>query len=121
MTDAAGAPTDPSATLRSKRFLVLLVLAGIVGVVVSFAAWGFLELIHQVQVGVFQGLPKDLGYVHGAPWWWSLPVCAAAGWPAARAILPLPGCGGHVPAHGLEPAPTQPVEVPGVVLAAIAS
>jgi chloride channel protein, CIC family len=125
MADAAGqaadpTATDPTATLRSKRFIVLLVLAGIVGVVVSFAAWGFLELVHQIQVGVFTDLPKDLGY-DSAPRWWSLPVLAIAGVLVALAIVRLPGTGGHSPAHGLQMAPTKPVELPGVVLAGLAS
>jgi H+/Cl- antiporter ClcA len=101
--------------------LGLLTLAAGVGLVVSLAAWAFLELIHQVQVGVFEGLPKDLGYANGAPWWWSLPVCGVAGLLVALAILRLPGFGGHVPAHGLVASPTAPVEVPGVILAALAS
>ena len=54
-------------------FLLILV-----GVVASLAAWGFLELIYQIQQGVFTHLPKDLGY-DGAPLWWSLPVLAIAG------------------------------------------
>ncbi len=66
MADAAATP-DPMSIIRSRRFLVLLVLAAVVGLVVSFAAWGFLELVHQIQVGVFTDLPKDLGYDHGAP------------------------------------------------------
>src|SRR5437763_4754663 len=120
MTDAAGAPTDPSATLRSQRFRVLLVLAGIVGVVASFAAWGFLELVHQIQVGVFQGLPKDLGF-HSTPRWWHLPVLAVAGVVTAFAITRLPGRGGHVPAYGLKSGQIQPIELPSVILAALAS
>src|SRR3954454_2993653 len=120
MTDAAGAPTDPSATLRSKRFLVLLVLAGIVGLVVSFAAWGFLELLHQIQVGVFQGLPKDLGF-SSTPRWWYLPVLAIAGVVTAFAIATLPGRGGHVPAYGLKSGQIQPIELPSVILAGLAS
>ena len=101
--------------------LGLLALAAAVGLVVSLAAWAFLELIHQVQVGVFEGLPKDLGYANGAPWWWALPVCGVAGVLVAFTILRLPGFGGHVPAHGLVASPTAPVEVPGVILAALAS
>src|SRR5919201_1067582 len=120
MTDAAAAPVDPIATIRSRRFLALLVLAGLVGVVVSFAAWGFLELVHQIQVGVFQGLPKDLGF-DSAPRWWYLPVLAIAGLVTAFAIARLPGRGGHVPAYGLSGGQIQPIELPSVILAALAS
>ena len=40
---------------------------------------------------------------------------------AALAIVRLPGSGGHIPAKGLSAGPTQPIEVPGVILAALAS
>src|SRR3954453_6404560 len=120
MADTTPPPPDPAAMMRSPRFLGLLALAGIVGLVVSFLAWGFLELIHQIQVGVFQGLPKDLGY-DTTPDWWYLPVVAVAGLVVAFAILRLPGRGGHLPADGLKATPTQPVEVPGVMLAGLAT
>src|SRR5437764_11171278 len=120
MADAAPATPDPIAVIRSRRFLALLVLAGLVGVVVSFAAWGFLELVHQIQVGVFQGLPKDLGF-HSTPRWWYLPVLAIAGVVTAFAIATLPGRGGHVPAYGLTSGQIQPIELPSVILAGLAS
>jgi len=120
MSDAARAPADPSAAIRSRRFLALLVLAGLVGLVVSFAAWGFLELVHQIQVGVFEGLPKDLGFAH-TPRWWYLPVLAIGGVVTAFAIARLPGRGGHVPAYGLNSSQIHPIELPGVILAALAS
>jgi hypothetical protein len=53
----AAASRDPTSMLTSKAFVVLLLLAAVVGVVVSLAAWGFLELVHQIQVGVFDELP----------------------------------------------------------------
>jgi H+/Cl- antiporter ClcA len=121
MAEVAASPVDPTSTMLSKRFAGLLVLAALVGVVASLAAWGFLELIYQIQQGVFTHLPKDLGYDDGAPLWWSLPVLAIAGLVTAFAIVRLPGSGGHVPAGGLNPAPTQPIELPGVMLAALAS
>src|SRR3954451_4078406 len=120
MPEVAASPVDPASTMLSKRFVALLVLAAVVGVVASLAAWGFLELIYQIQRGVFTHLPKDLGY-DGAPLLWSLPVLAIAGLVTAFAIVRLPGSGGHVPAEGLNPAPTQPIELPGVILAAVAS
>ncbi|HEY2600368.1 MAG TPA: chloride channel protein [Thermoleophilaceae bacterium] len=119
MADAASSPADPSTGIASKRFLALLVLAGIVGVVVSFAAWGFLELVHQIQVGVFQGLPKDLGF-DSTPRWWYLPVLAIAGVIVAFAITRLPGGGGHSPAHGLSMSRILPSALPGVILAGLA-
>src|SRR4051795_12609861 len=112
---------DPASATRGKGFVVVLVLAAIIGVIASLAAWGFLELIFYIQRWVFTDIPKDLGYSHGAPLWWYVPVLAIAGIAAALAIVRLPGNGGHVPAHGLNPSPTEPIDLPGVVLAAIAS
>ena len=99
----------------------LLVMASAVGVVVSLAAWGFLELVHQVQTGVYDDLPKAVGYDDGAPLWWPLPVLAIAGLVVALAVASLPGTGGHNPAEGLKTGTTQPVELPGVLLAGIAT
>src|SRR5215472_4045910 len=101
--------------LLSRAYLVLLVIAGVVGLAVSLAAWGFLELVYQIQQEVFHHLPSDLGYDHGPPLWWSLPVLALAGLIVAFAIVRLPGNGGHLPAEGLQPGgATAPITLPGV-------
>ncbi len=114
---AAGSAPAP------KAFLVLLVLAAAVGVVVSLAAWGFLELIHQIQVGLFTDLPEELGYHHGAPSWLYVVILGLAGLLTAAAIVRLPGDGGHVPAEGLAIGgdPVQPIQLPGIILAAFAT
>jgi H+/Cl- antiporter ClcA len=116
-------PPPGAAGPGPKPFLVLLVLAAAVGVAVSLAAWGFLELIHQIQVGVFADLPEELGYHHGAPSWFYVVVLGLAGLLVAAAIVRLPGNGGHVPAEGLKigGAPVQPIELPGIILAAFAT
>src|SRR3954452_15136246 len=111
----------PDSTLRSRAFVVVLLLAVVVGVIASLAAWCFLELLFYIPQWVFTDIPKDLGFDHGAPLWWYLPVLAFAGLVAAFAIARLPGNGGHVPADGLAASPIQPIDLPGVVLAAIAS
>jgi H+/Cl- antiporter ClcA len=114
------APPDVADIVRSKAFVGLLVLAAIVGLVASVAAWGFLEVVHQVQTGVWDKLPEWVGYDNGAPLWWSVPVLVVAGALVAVAIVRLPGEGGHVPAEGLKTGVTQPIELPGVLLAAVA-
>jgi H+/Cl- antiporter ClcA len=131
---AAPAPADPSAppeiteeqaseTIRSRPFLVLLVLVSVVGSLVSRAAWCFLELTHQIQQEVFVHLPHALGYSGGPPVWWPLPVLAIGGLATALAIERLPGNGGHLPAAGLATggAPPGPFDLPGIMLAAIAT
>jgi H+/Cl- antiporter ClcA len=121
---AESSPSTPAGSSpKSKAFLVLLVLAAAVGVVVSLAAWGFLELIHQIQVGLFTDLPEELGYHHGAPSWFYVVVLGIAALLTAAAIARLPGEGGHVPAEGLKIGgdPVQPLELPGIILAAFAT
>src|SRR6195952_1231787 len=121
MAESTSPPATPGPAPRA--FLVLLALAAAVGVVVSLAAWGFLELIHQIQVGLFTDLPEELGYHHGAPDWFYFVVLGVAGLLVALAIVRLPGEGGHVPAEGLKigGAPVEPLELPGIGLAAFAT
>ena len=125
LTRVTDSPAPASATDGTgpppRVLLALLAVSAIVGVVVSFAAWCFLEGIFQIQQGVFTDLPKDLGYDDGAPVWWPLPVLALAGLVTAAAIVRLPGRGGHAPAGGLAMSQTQPIELPGVMLAALAT
>ena len=122
MSDVAAPPVDPGSLIRSRQYRVLLVFAAMIGVLVSLASWGFLELVYYIQHGVYKDLPSDLGY-STVPWWWPLPWLALAGLLTAVAILRLPGRGGHVPADGLKTggAPTQPIELPGILLAALAT
>ena len=115
-------PQDPQVLLRSKAYLRLLILAGVLGVPVSAAAYGFLELVGYLQGEVFTHLPNGLGF-HGAPPWWPLPVLTVAGLLVAPVIRFLPGKGGHSPADGFKAgagAPT-PAQLPGVLLAALAT
>jgi H+/Cl- antiporter ClcA len=106
--------------LRSRSFVVLLVFAAVIGVFVSLASWGFLELIHQIQLAVFSDLPDALGF-DTVPTWWPIPVLVLAGLPVAFAIVKLPGHGGHVPAQGLQVGGAAADMVPGVALAALAT
>ncbi len=111
-----------AAVMRSKQFVVLLIIVSVIGVIVSLAAWCFLELIHQIQQELYTHLPHALGYPNGAPKWWSLPVLAIAALIVAVAITRLPGRGGHIPANGLAAGgPTNPIDLPGIVLAGLAT
>jgi H+/Cl- antiporter ClcA len=106
--------------MRSREFRALIVLAGLLGVVASVVAWGFLELVFHMQGWVFDDLPDALGY-ESTPVWWPLPILAIAGVLVALVIDRLPGEGGHVPADGLKASPTLPIQLPGVILAGIAT
>jgi H+/Cl- antiporter ClcA len=109
------------ATLRSRAYIMLLVLAAILGVPISAAAYGFLALVKGLQQEVFIHLPHGLGF-STAPAWWPLPTLVIGGVLAALAIRYLPGNGGPSPApgFGVHPPPT-PVQLPGIILAALAS
>jgi H+/Cl- antiporter ClcA len=125
MADPAPAPPEITAeqaatTMASKRFVALLVLVSIVGVVISFATWLFLEAIHQITQELWTHLPNALGYTNGPPVWWPLPVLAIAGVIVALAITRLPGNGGHIPAKGLGGGdPPTPNQLPGVLTAGL--
>ena len=121
MTESSPPPPDQAGP-KPRALIVLLGLAAGVGIVVSLAAWSFLELIHQIQVGLFTDLPEELGYHNGAPSWFYIVVLGIAGLLTAAAIVRLPGDGGHVPAEGLKIGgdPVQPIELPGIILAAFA-
>ena len=123
----AGPPQELSAeqaaaTMRSRPYIVLLVFAAIVGVIVSVAAWCFLELVYQTQQEIYVHLPHAVGYPHGEPVWWPIPVLLIAGVIVAAAISKLPGNGGHIPAFGLAAGgPPKAPEMPGILLAGIVS
>ena len=49
-------------TLRSRDYARLLVLAGVLGVIVSALAYGFLQLVTWLQDKIFTTLPNALGF-----------------------------------------------------------
>ena len=114
-------PPDPQALLRSRSYVRLLILAALLGVPVSAAAYGFLALADWLQEALFSDLPKTLGF-DSAPVWWPLPLLALSGLLVALAIRHLPGIGGHSPADGFKASgPVPPVELPGIFFAALAT
>ena len=115
------ATSDPLALLRTRSYAGLLVLAGVLGVPISAAAWGFLELVTVLQSEVFTHLPHALGFTN-EPIWWPIPLLGLSGVLVALTIRYLPGTAGHLPAEGFKAggAPT-PIELPGVFFAALAS
>ena len=115
-------PADPLALLRTRSYLGLLVLAAVIGVPVSAAAYFFLALVSKLQGWIFTDLPKDVGF--GAePLWWPIPPLLLAGVLVSLTIRYLPGKGGHSPADGFKvgAGPPSPIELPGIVLAAFAT
>src|SRR4029450_11051857 len=114
-------PPAPAAVLRSRSDVGLLVLAAVLGVPISAAAYGFLALVDKAQGWGFTSLPQGRGVdgmppggarafpgvrhgvgFGGVPPWWPLPLLALAGVLVALTIRHLPGRGGHSPADGFK-------------------
>ncbi len=120
MAAAVDPPIDPGALIRSRGYIAVLILAAVVGIVVSLVGWAFLELTARMQQWAYVDLPAAIGFAT-VPWWWPLPILGIAGVPIAFAIARMPGHGGHRPAAGLATgSPTLPIHLPGVLLAAVA-
>ena len=119
---APAGPADPAALLRSRGYVGLLIVAAILGVPISAAAYGFLELVDQLQTWLFTDLPKGLGF-NSEPTWWPLPLLALCGVLVALAVRYLPGRGGHSPADGFKAGagPAKPIDLPGIFFAALAT
>jgi len=116
----ADAP-DPLALARSRRYVVLLCFAAVIGAPIAALAFGYLEAVQHLQPEIFDHLPKGLGF-KSTPSWWPVPVLAVAGVLVALIIRYLPGEGGHEPLDGMSTghSPTGR-ELPGVALAAMVS
>ena len=105
-------PSDPLALLRSRSCVALLVLAAIIGVPVSAAAYFFLALVSKLQGWIFTGLPKGLGF-DSEPLWWPVLPLLLAGVLVSLTIRYLPGKGGHSPADGFKVGAGPPLSLSG--------
>jgi H+/Cl- antiporter ClcA len=96
----------------------LIGLAALIGVPAAFVAAGFLALVHQIEVWLWEDLPSDLG-ASSPPWYLvlALPVVGAGIVVVARTFLP--GDGGHSPLEGFGGGVTPLAYGPGVALAAL--
>ena len=104
MTAPGAQPIDPGALIRSRGYAGVLILAAIVGIVVSVAGWAFLELTVRMQHWAYVDLPMAIGFA-ATPSWWPPQILGIAGVPIAYAIVRMPGHGGHRPAAGLTSGP----------------
>jgi len=114
-------PGDPAVVLRSRGYRAMLVIAALLGVLISAAAYGFLALVSYLQKELFTHLPHGLGFAT-EPVWWPLPVLLVGGVLVSLAISWLPGNGGPSAADGFKlHGPPSARALPGVVLAALAT
>src|ERR1700722_19622387 len=115
-------PADPMEQLKSRNYVMLLALAAAIGGPVSPLAYFFLYFVSYLQKLIFVESPVDGGF-KGEPVWWPLPLLMVSGLLVASCIKYLPGTSGHSPADGFQFGGGAPsaVELPGVVLAALAT
>ena len=104
---------------RAVGYLRTLVFAALLGVPVAFAAVLFQTAIHDVTQLVWEEIPDALDWAE-PPWWYVVLVPGVAGLIVAVA-LGLPGHGGHSPLEGLSMAGVRAVELPSILLAALAT
>jgi H+/Cl- antiporter ClcA len=118
---ATGAASNPIELLRSRNYVVLLVLGSLVGVIVAFVAYFILKFVSVSQEFIFVTLPKDCGF-HSAPAWWPVLPLALSGLLVGLSLQYLPGTGGHKPAEGFKTGgPVAPIDLPGIVVASLAT
>jgi H+/Cl- antiporter ClcA len=121
MSSTDSVATRADALLRSRRFIGLLVVAAVLGGLVSAAAYGFLALIHGGQVLAFTDIPHGLGF-STAPDWWPLVPLLVAGVIVGLTVVYLPGAGGAVPVYGFHAGEKVVLpHLPGIAIAALAS
>ncbi|WP_435602080.1 chloride channel protein [Streptomyces sp. bgisy130] len=114
------APQDPYALVRTRGYLKLLLVSGVIGFPICAAAFGFLALVHELEPLIYHDLPRALGFA-GTPLWWPVPMLVVAGLLVGLTVRHMGG-GGHEPADGLALSGAPPLSaLPGVVLAALAS
>ncbi len=116
------APTPDAATLlRSRRYVMILVVGALVGVPVAAVAYLFLKEVSVAQHWVFATLPGELGF-DSEPAWWPIAPLTVSGLLVALTLHYLPGTGGHKPAEGFKTAgPVAPRDLPGIIIAAFAT
>src|SRR6476646_745708 len=118
---AGASPPDPAQLLRSRSYVLVLVLGAIIGVPVAAVAYFYLKLVAEAQTWVFTTLPGDLGF-SGEPALWPLLPLTVSGLLVGLTLRYLPGTGGHKPAEGFKASgPVLPIELPGIVIASFAT
>jgi H+/Cl- antiporter ClcA len=112
---------DPAELLRSRSYVMLLVLGALIGIPVAAVAYFFLKEVSVAQHWVFETFPDELGF-DSVPAWWPLLPLTVSGLMVALTLRYLPGTGGHKPAEGFKAGgAVAPRDLPGIVLAAFAT
>jgi H+/Cl- antiporter ClcA len=105
--------------LQARSYLRTLVIAGLLGAPVAFAAVLFQTATHDVTHVVWEEIPDWLG--ESEPPTWYVVLVPAVGGLLVAAALRLPGHGGHTPLEGLGMGEVRLSYLPGILLAALAT
>ncbi len=114
------APLDLTSVLTSRGYHALLAVAALIGVPIALIAFGFLALVTKLEDWIWLTVPKDFGWTEPAGWYAVL-VLTLAGLLVGLVVAYLPGRGGHIAAKGFGGGATLPINLPGMLLAALAS
>ncbi len=115
------APPSPLEVLKSRSYVLALIVGAVLGAPVAAVAYLFLKLVDEAQQFLFTQLPTDLGFVT-EPVWWPIPLLVLSGLLVALTIRYLPGTAGHEPAEGFKPSgAVKPIDLPGIIIAAFAT
>ncbi|HEX5582139.1 chloride channel protein, partial [Gaiella sp.] len=104
---------------QAKAYVRTLVLAAALGVPVAFAAVLYETVLHDTIHLVWDEIPDAFGW--STPAWWYVILVPAVGGLLVSAVVRLPGHGGHGPLEGIGVEPIRPVDLWGILLAALAS
>jgi H+/Cl- antiporter ClcA len=104
---------------QARSYLRTLIVAGLLGAPVAFAAVLFQTAIHDVTHVVWDVVPDWLG--ESEPPTWYVILVPAVGGLLVAAALRLPGHGGHTPLEGLGMGDVRLAYLPGILLAALAT
>ncbi len=115
------APPSPLEVLKSRSYVLALIMGAVVGAPVAAVAYLFLKLVAEAQQFLFTQLPTELGF-DTEPAWWPIPLLVLSGLLVALTIRYLPGTAGHEPAEGFKPSgAVRPIDLPGIIIAAFAT
>jgi H+/Cl- antiporter ClcA len=104
---------------QAKAYVRTILLAAALGVPVAFAAVLYETVLHDTIHLVWDEIPDAFGW--STPAWWYVILVPAVGGLLVSAVVRLPGHGGHGPLEGIGVEPIRPVDLWGILLAALAS
>ncbi len=115
----AGEGSSKHGHIREPAYLKTLAIAALLGIPAAVGAVLFTSAVHEVEHLLWTDLPEEFGWVEPA-WWYVILLPMIAGAIVALCIR-LPGGGGHPAREGMSLHPATPLELPSILVAAVAS